>query len=275
MTAFSSTGAKTHTLRRYGFRNVVLPSDIFTANPSIWPFSKYLSAYHAASSPQPLPIPISPASPSSSLKFDAVFVYNDPRDWGLDASLLIDCLLSSKGVLGTLSAKNGKPDLPNRGYLQDGQPHIYFSNPDLWFAAEFGLPRLGQGGFRAAFEGLWRTVSGDASLDRQFTVMGKPSQATYDFAERRLIGLQKRLFAGEAPGPDLKRFYMVGDNPASDIAGANNYRSPFGTSWSSLLVKTGVWDGVSVPDPEPTAVVNDVHSAVEWGLKREGWTDGK
>lgn len=184
---------------------------------------------------------------------------------------MLDCLLSEGGVLGTISKKNGQASMTNRGYLQDGQPHVYFSNPDLWFASEFSLPRLGQGGFRASFEGLWRTVSNDASLEGQFTIMGKPSQATYEFAERRLIGLQKRI-SGPTPAPDLRRFYMIGDNPASDIQGANNYKSPFNSLWHSILVHTGVWDGVHDPDPEPTVIVEDVQDAVNWALRHAGWS---
>lgn len=46
-----------------------------------------------------------PASPSTSLRIDAVFVYNDPRDWGLDAQIIKDVLLSERGILGTFSPK--------------------------------------------------------------------------------------------------------------------------------------------------------------------------
>jgi len=33
----------------------------------------------------------------------------------------------------------------------------------------------------------------------------------------------------------LSNFYMIGDNPESDIAGAN------GVGWTSILVRTGVY----------------------------------
>src|SRR5947207_2601458 len=82
-----------------------------------------------------------------------ILVYNDPRDWGLDATVILDLLLSEKGIMGTVSLKNNNHNLPNRGYLQDGQPKLYYSNPDLWWASSYPLPRLGQGGFREAFEG--------------------------------------------------------------------------------------------------------------------------
>ena len=128
--------------RRYGFTNVVTPGDILNAHPEIWPFSNVFADYYKKFA-RPLPRSIDSSDPSKSLKIDAVFVYNDPRDWGLDATVILDLLLSSQGVLGTLSDKNGREDLPNRGYQQDGQPPLYFSNPDLWWAAKYHLPRLG------------------------------------------------------------------------------------------------------------------------------------
>jgi ribonucleotide monophosphatase NagD (HAD superfamily) len=75
----------------------------------------------------------------------------------------------------------------------------------------------------------------------------------------------------------LKRVYMVGDNPESDIAGANRHVSELGTEWVSVLVRTGVWSaergGKLVGELKPRAVVDDVMGAVEWALRREGWTN--
>ncbi|PWW79907.1 HAD-superfamily hydrolase [Tuber magnatum] len=65
----------------------------------------------------------------------------------------------------------------------------------------------------------------------------------------------------------LKRVYMIGDNPESDIQGANqaSYR---GTTWWSLLVRSGVW---SEPQDtkSPIAVVDDVLAAVDWAMENE------
>ena len=148
--------------RGYGFKHVVTPADIVTAHPEIWPFAKVFKDYYKSFA-NPLPKPIDPSNKANSLKIDAMFVYNDPRDWGLDASIIIDLLLSEKGILGTLSSKNGDKSLPNNGYLQDSQPHLYYSNPDLWWAASYHIPRLGQGGFREAFAGLWAATTGNAA----------------------------------------------------------------------------------------------------------------
>jgi HAD superfamily hydrolase (TIGR01456 family) len=261
-------------LSLYRFKTVVTPGDILTAYPDVWPFSQQLIPYYKTFT-RPLPSPIDPASPSTSLRIDAVFVYNDPRDWGLDAQIIKDVLLSERGILGTLSKKNGDAALPNRGYQQDGQPPLYFSNPDLLWAAKYHLPRLGQGGFREAFEGIWAAITGGEAEGVQLkkVVMGKPYRPTYEFAEKRLMSHRQHLLRDlDGKHSDLKRVYMVGDNPASDIAGGNSYESPHGTDWASILVQTGVYVEGTTPAHQPTKIVGDVWDAVSWAAAREKWT---
>ncbi|KAJ5174756.1 uncharacterized protein N7482_000633 [Penicillium canariense] len=257
---------------QYGFKNVVTPGDIFMANPSVWPFSKNFTEYYKTFA-RPLPKPLDPADPTKGLKIDAVFVFNDPRDWALDTQVILDILLSSNGHFGTLSEKNGRADLPNHGYQQDGQPHLYFSNPDLWWAAAYPLPRLGQGGFREALEGVWAATTGGPSkgIELKKTVIGKPYQPTYEFAERQLLRNRAKAFGGAADLPPLQRVYMIGDNPESDIRGANSYRSETGSSWQSILVRTGVYSG-GEPAWTPHTIADDVQQAVQWALKTSKWT---
>ena len=146
------------------------------------------------------------------LKVDAILVFNDPRDWILDTQVILDLLLSHAGYLGSLSSKNGDASLPNRGYQQDGQPPIYFSNPDLFWAAAYHLPRLGQGGFREAFEGIWSAVTGGEKMGVMLEkrMFGKPFQGTYEFAEKRLEGHREHLLQGGAGLGAMKNVYMVG-----------------------------------------------------------------
>lgn len=255
---------------RYGFKNVVTPGDIFVSNPSIWPYSGVFKDYY-----QKFAKPIPNADSSKGPKIDAIFVYNDPRDWGLDLQVIVDVLLSSQGIVGTKSEKNGRSDLPNRGYQQDGQPPLYFSNPDLWWAASYHLPRLGQGGFREALEGVWAAVTGGPSkgVELKKTVIGKPSHITYEFAERHLLRNRMKFF-GETDHLPLRTVYMVGDNPESDIRGANSYRSCYGSQWNSILVRTGVYSG-GQPAWTPKAIVDNVQKAVEYGLKSSQWPVSK
>ena len=249
------------------------PADIITAHPSIWPFSKAL-APHYATFARPLPRPIVSSDPSSSLKIDAVFVYSDPRDWGLDATILLDVLLSSQGILGTISDKNNIAELPNRGFLQDGQPPLFYSNPDLWWASAYHLPRLGQAGFREAMEGIWAAVTGGPAkgVELRKTIIGKPYRLTYEFAEKKLHEHRTKLLVGDETNGEfnpLKKIFMIGDNPESDIRGANEFRSPRNSEWVSILVKTGVYKG-GQPNYAPQACKDDVWSAVNWALESSG-----
>ena len=252
----------------YGFENVVSPGDLVVAYPELWPFNTPFKPYYegfAEKLPKPLYSPTGNPNLSAkeALKIDAVFVYNDPRDWGLDCSIILDLLLSKEGYLGTISEKNGKhAEMKHGGFLEDGQPHIYFSNPDLWWATSYHLSRLGQGGFQAALTGLWnRVTEGKATLEGQITTIGKPSQGTYEFAEKRLLQ--------NCEGKNLRRVYMIGDNLESDIAGANGYRSARGSEWTSVLVKTGVWrEGMQWKEEQkPDVIKENVLDAVKWAVE--------
>ena len=104
-------------------------------------------------------------------------------------------------------------------------------------------------------------------------MFGKPYRGTFAFAEQRL---ERHRYTLIGPGRSkigtegLKRVYMVGDNPESDILGANEFVSKGGSQWHSVLVRSGVYDG-GKPVHKPDVVVGDVWDAVEWGLEREGW----
>lgn len=260
----------------YGYANVVTPGDIYAAHPEIWPFSRHFKDYYRSFA-RPLLKPVDPASPENSLKIDAVFVYNDPRDWGLDIQLLIDVMLSRQGILGTSSPKNGDTSLPNHGFLQDGQPHLYFSNPDLLWAANYPLSRLGQGAFRRALFEVWRQVQASYTSRNEllplsndhYTVIGKPCSLTYEFAEEQLMRHRQSLLGEGAP--PLKTVYMVGDNPDSDIEGANSHQSPSGVKWVSVLVRTGVFNDAMATNTRnrPKHIVQDVAEAVALGLTQK------
>lgn len=253
--------------KEYGFESVVTPGDIVAAYPDIWPFAKVFKDYYAGfAKALPNPIATNLSDLKERLKIDAVFVYNDPRDWGLDATVILDTLLSHEGYIGTISPKNGDKTLPNSGYLQDGQPPLYYSNPDLWWASSYHLSRLGQGGFAAAFDGLWSEATGGAKLlGKQF--FGKPHQGTYEFAERRLLRHRKTLFGQVGLNDPLRKVYMVGDNPESDIRGANNFKSAHGSKWTSILLKTGVYQEGTEPSCKPDVIVHGVADAVEWAVE--------
>lgn len=60
-------------------------------------------------------------------------------------------------------------------------------------------------------------------------VYGKPELPTYEYAEEYLKERANKQ------GVEISRFYMIGDNPESDIEGARR------KGWESILVKTGIF----------------------------------
>jgi ribonucleotide monophosphatase NagD (HAD superfamily) len=86
-------------------------------------------------------------------------------------------------------------------------------------------------------------------------LFGKPFKLTYDFTEKTL----KQRAAEE--GTKISQFYMIGDNPLSDIAGGN------GKDWTTILVKSGVFraDAKNPNDKTnpATYVVDDFQKAIE------------
>lgn len=75
---------------------------------------------------------------------------------------------------------------------------------------------------------------------------------------------QKLPLLGTKPSTSpFHAVFMVGDNPASDIIGAQNY------GWNSCLVKTGVYnEGDDLKECKPTLIVNDVFDAVTKTLEK-------
>ena len=95
---------------------------------------------------------------------------------------------------------------------------------------------------------MYKTLTKKELLSTSF---GKPHAATYQFAEQVLESI--------APQGNTKRnVYAIGDNPAADIQGANNY------GWTSVLVKTGVFTGKGNSMDFPANLVcENVQEAVE------------
>jgi ribonucleotide monophosphatase NagD (HAD superfamily) len=103
----------------------------------------------------------------------------------------------------------------------------------------------------------------------QKSVIGKPHRETYEFAEKRLVQHREESFKAENLEP-LRVVYMIGDNPESDVRGANSYNSPIGAEWIPVLVRSGVYSG-GEPAWKPRVIVDDVKQAVEWALTRSRW----
>ncbi|KAI9891382.1 MAG: Coatomer subunit gamma-2 [Vezdaea aestivalis] len=271
-------------LQEYGFNRLITPADILSVFPTVYPWNTtVMPTYQESADHLPTPIPLtpspsssptvrSPPSASSPLQIHLILTLTDPTDWAPEIQLVTDLLLSHAGILGTNSPINGDTSFANSGYQMDGQPPLYFSNPDLLWAAMYHLPRLGQGGFRAALEGVWRAITG---VELQCTVLGKPGKVAYGYANEALevIRRQEADRLGITDVEPLNNVYMVGDNPESDIRGANEFQGGGETSWKSVLVRSGVYRG-GPPKYEPNATMAGVGDAVNWALEREGFGSG-
>lgn len=163
---------------------------------------------------------------------EAVFVMHEPMCWGATIQVIVDALRFGR-----------KPE---------GCSHvpIFFSNPDSVWAAEYRAPRLAQGAFRECVRAVYEQQTG---LKLQVTQYGKPHTTTYDYAKRVLDEQAHEL--GQGP---ITTYYGIGDNPESDIAGAN------AAGWESVLVRTGVFSSDAANDSvHPAAlVVQDVEEGV-------------
>ncbi|KAF8470254.1 HAD-like domain-containing protein [Kalaharituber pfeilii] len=255
----------------YGFENVVIPEDFlatwrmkheskrrFKTNPptDYWPFKRLDSRNSKL-----LPVDAETGEP---LPIDAIFVFNDPTDWGLATQVILDLILPPP---------NGTEDASTliSSTTRSNPPQLFFSNTDLLWATRYPRPRLGQGAYRASLEGVYRRLVEAIypGIDPQlkYTTIGKPSQQTYEWAEERLVE-----HVGQKNGAELKRVYMIGDNPRSDIQGALNFKSARNIEWIPILVESGVYKpGQALPEGvEPRKVAKDVLEAVQWALEQEG-----
>lgn len=103
------------------------------------------------------------------------------------------------------------------------QPFLAFSHGDLLWGNDFSTARFGQGAFQTAIRAVYEETSG-RSLEA--VTFGKPQKLTYEYANELL---KERVTEMGGNVEDLS-IWMIGDNPASDIAGANQF------GWSSALV---------------------------------------
>ncbi len=185
------------------------------------------------------------AESMASSRFAGIVVMADSDNWTRDIQLVLDALRFG----GRCSPAQIKTWLDAGG--DDKQQHIpiFFANPDFVYGAAHPSPRLTQGAFRAAVETLFERATGK-HLD--VTQVGKPSAISYRYAAT-LLGTQSSV--------DHDKVYMIGDNPESDIRGAN------GAGWVSCLVRTGIGARVDVDalpvEDRPRLVFPTVVEAVQ------------
>ncbi|KAJ3181901.1 hypothetical protein HDU85_003417 [Gaertneriomyces sp. JEL0708] len=245
--------------RSYGFKSVVSERDVWKWRHDVWPFAadgsdlgsdfwKRLGEYEGTCNLTQTPI-------------SAIMVFHDPPNWGLAIQVIIDALLSANGCLTT---RLENPSLSDRPPIP-----LFAANRDVVFSSGWTFPRMGQGAFLSALEGAWKAVCEAESksvtgrthkpTELQVVQFGKPFTETYAYAENIIESLDPFPPAdsveAQPTSTEVKQLrrpvYAIGDNPLSDIVGANCY------GWTSILVKTGVYQG-------------DPHSKTDFSVRGDG-----
>jgi len=229
----------------YGFKDIIVPNDIYAADPTISPLKEFFTAeQRVTSNPRDF----------SKVKIEAILVFSDSRDYATDLQIIMDLLQSEDGVLGTRAKDPISQRIP-----------IYFSQGDLLCPTEHPIPRMSQGTFRIALEAIYKQITG-VELER--VVYGKPELATYKYADEVMANWME-IIHNEERLP--KNIYMIGDNPQSDIIGGNMY------GWNTCLVRTGVFQGEGNDKENPASfgVFDNVLKAVQAALRKELGNDFK
>ncbi|GBC04571.1 hypothetical protein RclHR1_05750003 [Rhizophagus clarus] len=223
----------------YGFNRVVIPNDILAWDPSIWPFTKLSQD----------DLKLTKKIDFSKEPIKAIMMFHDSRDWGRDLQIMLDVLRSKDGYIGT-EENNDEAHLRT--------VPLYFSNPDIIWSNDFSVPRYAQGSFRICLDLLAESITGHRL---KYKLFGKPVPATYMYAADKLKNFALKFTGENVPN---RRIYAVGDNPASDIAGANR------AGWTSILVRTGVFsEEVNDPINPANHVADNVLRAIEWMFSKE------
>ncbi|KAK0104950.1 hypothetical protein ONS95_005211 [Cadophora gregata] len=225
--------------QQYGFKNIIVPNDIYASQSTIAPLREHFTAeQRATSTPRDF----------SKVSINAILVFSDSRDYATDLQIIMDLLQSDNGVLGTRSKDPARQSIP-----------IYFSQGDLLCPTEHPIPRMSQGTFRIALEAIYLSITGH-ELER--VVYGKPELATYKYADEILTSWMATIHSEEKLP---KNIYMIGDNPQSDIIGGNMY------GWNTCLVRTGVFQGGENDEKNPAnfGVFDNVLEAVKSAIRKE------
>ncbi|XP_044533195.1 haloacid dehalogenase-like hydrolase domain-containing 5 [Gracilinanus agilis] len=275
----SGQGPMVDNARNLGFQNVVTIDELRTAFP-------VLDMVDLERRPKTMP-PLTSDFPP----IEGVLLFGEPVRWETNLQLIMDVLLSN-GSPGTGVAVAPYPHLP-----------VLASNMDLLWMAEAKMPRFGHGTFLLCLENIYRKVTGKEL--KYAGLMGKPTITTYQYAE---VLIRKQ--AERRAWAPIRRLYAIGDNPVSDIYGANLYNRylqkhgkgqvqesyeiieekqgpPAAERCVSILVRSGVYSPSRgqtdtpfhghrdfVFDPsllEASHVVDDIDKALQLVFCEEGW----
>ena len=173
---------------------------------------------------------------------DAVIILSTPSEWHETLQLSCDALLPT----------DGKQTV-----------ELYAANPDFVYVNEYCTPRFTTGSFVTCLSALYKEFTG---IDLNCNWVGKPYPATYEYAENRM----KKEY------PDVKTIYAIGDNPLSDIKGANQAKHRSDIEWYSILVRSGVHSSDDNHDEHPANhICDNIFHAIQHINERENFSTEK
>jgi len=179
---------------------------------------------------------------ANDLDIQAVFVLNEPVDWHQSIQIICD-------VVGRTDKRVHK-SLENN--TLDHIP-VFSANNDFLYSGAFKLPRFANGAFNAMLKFLYLQ---QYNHELNISLYCKPETTTFKYAEK---------FLQNKTTHKISNIYMIGDNPKSDIRGANK------AGFVSILTRTGVFQGeINDPEDPATYVVQNIYEAIQLICKLEG-----
>ncbi|GAM23853.1 hypothetical protein SAMD00019534_070280, partial [Acytostelium subglobosum LB1] len=176
------------------------------------------------------------------LPFKAIIFFENPEDWGESIQVMSDILQSKDGLISMNHIDRSETQVID----------LHVANPDFSYGGEFVLPRYTTGALITCLSTLFKIETGN---DLKVTFYGKPEATTYQYAKVLMDAQLKKLNLA-AP----KHIYAIGDNPQSDIMGANRLEHE---GWVSILVRTGVFKGDNDAKNPAKHVVDNVYEAIQ------------
>ncbi|CAI2729906.1 unnamed protein product [Schistosoma spindalis] len=148
-----------------------------------------------------------PPKPKPMKRIEAIILTGEPAKWETSLQLLVDLLMT-----------DGKPDEVPETFPEEHLP-IIACNMDLVYMDKAALPRFGHGAFLICLQTLYNQLTGYKL--RYTSLLGKPSEITFRFAEHILTLTSKRM-GYKRP---IDRLFFFGDNPDVDVLGSNLYNN--------------------------------------------------
>ena len=173
---------------KYGFKNVYTVVDIIHWNPSVTPYYK-LNEEEEARAHKGLDF--------SKINIDCILVMADSRNWVVDQQIILELLLSDKGVMGThIDIRHDDDPAVISKKLEKTQPDLYFAHSDFVWATDYNLTRYGMGALQVSLAALYKEHTN--GLELRCKRFGKPQRTTFDFTFDFLQDWRKHVVADVA-----------------------------------------------------------------------------